>query len=113
MTEIKDIKFRSSIYWHLVYNHYPPFTAAMVEACIQAIEAVQAGQLDKEIPLPAGYEYQGRATMPASKIVEDHHLSEFVQTVEITPDKENNSLRVDLKDGNGNPLFSREIRGAK
>lgn len=113
MTGINELKLKQAMYWHLVYNHYPPYPAAMVETCIKAVEAVQAGQLDKEIPLPAGYQYQGRASMPASKIIEDHHLSDFVQTVEITPDKDNNSLRVDLKDGNGNPLFSREIRGAK
>jgi hypothetical protein len=60
---------------HLVSNHYPPVPKIMVQACVEAIDAVNdAGLWDLEIPMPEGVTYKGLTTAPASAIIEQHHL---------------------------------------
>lgn len=63
-----------SIRIHLAYNHYPPVPAIMVEPCIEAINAFNEGDYQKQIELPEGVSWRGSHTAPASAIVEAHHL---------------------------------------
>jgi len=80
MTEkIEDLETRNAMYYHLVYNHYPPYPTAMVETCIEAVKAAKAGNLDQEIALPGGYQnLEGGSTIPARDLIENHHLNEFI-----------------------------------
>lgn len=59
---------------HLNANHYPPVPQSMVEPCIKAIEAFNAGDWYKLIKLPEGITFKGESSAPAEAIVENHHL---------------------------------------
>ena len=59
---------------HLQYNFYPPITSSMVIPCVEAIEAYNDEDYDREIEMPQGVEYKGRDTAPAWAIVEQHRL---------------------------------------
>jgi len=65
--------------WHLTSNHYPPVPPIMLGPCKQAIEAVREGELEREIELPAGVAWRGRATAPARAIFEGLHLDAFLE----------------------------------
>ncbi len=77
MREVADdmgVSLRQQLSWHLGSNHYPPVPASMIEPCIQAIEAVREHDFEREIALPQGVSWRGRATAPAHAMVAGHHL---------------------------------------
>lgn len=63
---------------HLSANHYPPVPSSMVLPCIEAIEAYNEGETDREIAMPEGVSYKGLDTAPAWAIVEQHHLEAWL-----------------------------------
>lgn len=69
----------TAIVRHLRGNHYPPVPTTMLEPCIEAIEAIQEGDIHRHIHLPAGILYKGEPTAPAHAIAQSHHLDAFIQ----------------------------------
>ena len=59
-------------------NHYPPVPLSMVEPCIDAINACNAGVEDDAIALPDGVVWRGRVSAPAWVIVDSFHLGEWL-----------------------------------
>ena len=73
------ISLEAALYWHLTANHYPPLPAALVPACVAAIDAVIAGDDEQRIPLDvAGVVWRGETTAPAYAIVEGFHLDAWL-----------------------------------
>ena len=69
-----DITLEQAIGYHLQGNHYPPVPLTMVQPCIDAIDAIHAGDGNTEIELPEGVLYKNKTTAPAHAIAEQHHL---------------------------------------
>ena len=69
-----ELDLEVAIGYHLQGNHYPPVPLSMVQPCIDAIDAIYAGESDTPIALPEGVKYKDRTTAPAWAIVDAHHL---------------------------------------
>jgi hypothetical protein len=76
MTET-DLTLEQQITWHLQSNCFPPVPKSMVEPCVKALEAYNAGNKDKLIGLPKGVGYQGLTAAPANAIIQAHRLTVF------------------------------------
>ena len=68
---------------HLRSNHYPPVPSSMVGPCLEAIDIVQRAQWGDAAPnqpvtLPDGVTWQYSNCAPASVIVEEFHLDQFI-----------------------------------
>jgi hypothetical protein len=74
------VGLRSALAWHLQANHYPPVPTSMVEPSIAAIDAAVDEDWNRPIELPEGITYKGHPTVPASALIEQHHLWSFVET---------------------------------
>ncbi len=73
-----DLDLSTAIGIHLSSNHYPPVPSSMVMPCIEAIEAYNELDSDREIAMPEGVSYKGKNTAPAWAIVEQHHLDAWI-----------------------------------
>jgi hypothetical protein len=73
-----DLSLEQAIGYHLQGNHYPPVPLSMVQPCIEAIDAIHAGDGDTEIEMPEGVLYKNKNTAPAWAIAEQHHLSAWL-----------------------------------
>ena len=73
-----ELDLSTAIGIHLTSNHYPPVPTSMVLPCIEAIEAYNEGETDREIGMPEGITYKGFNTAPAWAIVEQHHLEAWL-----------------------------------
>ena len=73
-----ELDLSTAIGIHLTSNHYPPVPTSMVLPCIEAIEAYNEGETDREIAMPEGITYKGFNTAPAWAIVEQHHLEAWL-----------------------------------
>ena len=73
-----DISLEQAIGYHLQGNHYPPVPLTMVQPCIDAIDAIHAGDGNTEIELPEGVLYKNKTTAPAHAIAEQHHLDAWL-----------------------------------
>jgi hypothetical protein len=82
------LDLETQIAYHLQGNHYPPVPLSMVQPCIDAIDAMYAEESDTPIALPEGITYKGRTTAPAWAIVEQHHLSWFIDPADEYGDEE-------------------------
>ena len=78
LSENLDITLEQAIGYHLQGNHYPPVPLIMVQPCIDAIDAIHAGEYDTPIALPEGVKYKDRTTAPAWAIAEQHHLDAWL-----------------------------------
>jgi hypothetical protein len=76
------LDLETQLAYHLQGNHYPPVPLSMVQPCIDAIDAYYDEDFDKEIEMPEGVSYKGKTTAPAWAIVEQHHLSWFIDPVD-------------------------------
>jgi hypothetical protein len=76
------ISIEQSISYHLTSNHFPPVPVSMVSVCIEAIEAVNEGDIHRKINLPAQVFWRGEAQAPAWSIVEGHHLDAWINSDE-------------------------------
>jgi hypothetical protein len=69
-----QLSLKAQIEIHLVSNHYPPVPAFMADVCLEAIEAGNEGEWDRQITMPKGVTYKGQTKAPAWAIIEQHHL---------------------------------------
>lgn len=76
--EALGIDLETQLEWHLQANHYPPVPVSMVPVCIEAIDSVNEGHYNVEVPLPEGVSFRGKTTAPAWEIVEQHHLDNWI-----------------------------------
>ena len=78
--EIADsgLSLQDSLAWHLRANHYPPVPLEMVPVCVEAIEACNDYDYQRQIELPGQVTWRGLTTAPASAIVEAHHLEAWL-----------------------------------
>ncbi len=67
----------TALHWHLTSNHYPPLPSEWVDAAIEAIEAGNDEDWDREITLPAAGRY-AEQSYPAGEIIERMHLDAFL-----------------------------------
>lgn len=75
---VMDMDLRTQLAIHLRTNHYPPVPLEMVDVCIDAIEAYNSGESDKEILLPDGTTWRNKEYAPAWAIVDGHHLNPWL-----------------------------------
>jgi hypothetical protein len=85
------LDLETQILYHLKGNHYPPVPAEMVKPCIDAIDAYYDEDYDRMIDMPmvGNFQilYRGETQAPAHAIVDQHHLSWFIQPAEDIPDE--------------------------
>ena len=74
MANAPELTMEQSLAWHLQSNHYPPVPTAMVQPCMEAIDAFWEDDLDKLISLPEGISFRGNSEAPARDIIIQHHL---------------------------------------
>jgi hypothetical protein len=67
---------------HLQSNHYPPVPVAMVQPCIDAIDAYYEEDYSRLIDLPKDISWRGQTSAPASAIVDAHHLDAWLPQYE-------------------------------
>lgn len=77
----ENLSMEAGLAYHLQANHYPPVPVAMVDACIEAIEAYHEEDYQRLIELPAGISWRGESSAPASAIAEAHHLDAWLPHV--------------------------------
>ncbi len=80
------LDLETQLLYHLKGNHYPPVPAEMVAPCIEAIDAAYDEDYDRMIDMPMVGEFQitykGSTQAPAWAIIEQHHLSFFIDPVD-------------------------------
>jgi hypothetical protein len=80
------LDLETQILYHLRGNHYPPVPAEMVAPCIEAIDAAYEEDYDRMIDMPKVGDFQilykGDTQAPAWAIIEQHHLSTFIDPVD-------------------------------
>jgi hypothetical protein len=74
----EDLSLEAGLAYHLQANHYPPVPVAMVQPCIDAIDAYYEEDYQRMIDLPGGISWRGQYSCPASAIVEAHHLDAWL-----------------------------------
>lgn len=74
-----SLNLKAQIEIHLTTNHYPPIPAFMADTCIEAIDAGNEEDWDREIAMPNGVTYKGQTTAPAWVIIEQHHLDSWLE----------------------------------
>ena len=75
----ENLDLEKSLAIHLRSNHYPPVPVAMVQPCIDAIDAYNGDyDLNRLISLPEGITWRGQTEAPASAIIEAHHLDAWL-----------------------------------
>jgi len=78
LSEELELDLEMAIGIHLRSNHYPPVPLAMVQPCIDAIDAYYEDDFDREITLPEGITWRNQDTCPASAIIDAHHLDAWL-----------------------------------
>lgn len=73
-----DLDLSAQIAYHLRANHYPPVPTSMVQPCLDAINAYNAGDWQQDIELPEGILWRGRTSAPAHAIAQAHHLDAWI-----------------------------------
>jgi hypothetical protein len=85
------LDLETQILYHLRGNHYPPVPAEMVQPCIDAIDAYYDEDYDRliDMPMVGNFQilYRGETQAPAHAIVDQHHLSWFIQSADDIPDE--------------------------
>ena len=86
------LDLETQLLYHLKGNHYPPVPSEMVAPCIEAIDAAYDEDYDRMIDMPMVGEFQitykGMSHAPAHAIVDQHHLSWFIDPVDEYEDGE-------------------------
>ena len=78
----EELSLEAGLAYHLQGNHYPPVPVAMVQPCIDAIDAFYDEEYSREINLPEGILWRGQTSCPASAIVDAHHLEAWLPQYE-------------------------------
>lgn len=74
----EELSLEAGLAYHLQGNHYPPVPVAMVQPCIDAIDAYYEEDYQRLIDLPKDIYWRGQDKAPASAIVEAHHLDAWL-----------------------------------
>jgi len=86
------LDLETQLLYHLKGNHYPPVPAEMVAPCIEAIDAAYDEDYDRMIAMPMVGDFQilykGMTHAPAWAIIEQHHLSWFIDPIDEYEDEE-------------------------
>lgn len=82
------LDLESAIAMHLQGNHYPPVPVSMVQPCIDAIDAYNSDEPEKNIELPDGITWKGKTYAPAYAIIEGHHLQAWCSFDDYLDDEE-------------------------
>jgi hypothetical protein len=70
----------TGLHWHARSNHYPPLPTTLVPVWKEVIKWVNEGNdSSQEFALPSGITYKGEAKAPAQAIIENNHLSAWIQ----------------------------------
>ena len=64
---------------HFSSNCYPPIPQFMVAPAIEAINAINEGDLDRQIDLPAGVSFRDSKTVSASDVVDQLRLDAWIE----------------------------------
>ena len=64
---------------HFSSNCYPPVPQFMVQVAIDAIDAVNEGDYDRQIDLPAGVSFRDSKTVSASDVVDQLRLDAWIE----------------------------------
>jgi len=78
----EELGLEAGLAIHLQSNHYPPVPVAMVQPCIDAIDAYYDEDYGREINLPEGISWRGQDTAPAHAIIDAHHLDAWLPQVD-------------------------------
>lgn len=78
-----ELSLEAGLAIHLQGNHYPPVPVAMVQPCIDAIDAYYDEDYDRMIDLPKDITWRGQTSCPASAIVDAHHLDAWLPQEEM------------------------------
>ena len=78
----EELGLEAGLAIHLQSNHYPPVPVAMVQPCIDAIDAYYDEVYGREINLPEGISWRGQDTAPAHAIIDAHHLDAWLPQVD-------------------------------
>ena len=85
------LDLETQLKYHLQGNHYPPIPTAMVQPCIEAIDAYYDEDYSRRIELPMIDDFQitwkGQTWTTASALVAHAHLEFFINPVEDIPDE--------------------------
>ena len=84
MDIVEHFSLEEGIKMHLRTNHYPPVPESMVPVCLDAIDAANEGDWNRDIDLPEGVMFRGLTTAPADAIVEQHHLEFWIIESELS-----------------------------
>jgi len=76
-----ELSLEAGLAYHLQGNHYPPVPVAMVQPCIDAIDAYYEEDFDREINLPEGISWRGQTSCPASAIVDTYKVGDLFTTL--------------------------------
>lgn len=76
--DLLDLDLERQLRIHLTANHYPPVPVAMVQPCIDAIDAYYDEDYDRLISLPEPITWRDQNTAPAHAIVDAHHLEAWL-----------------------------------
>ena len=69
--------------WHLQSNHYPPHRDCMIPLALQAVDAANEEDWDRELELPDEVEsFRGRSVIKVHEAVEAFHLHAFINNEE-------------------------------
>jgi hypothetical protein len=82
------LDLETQLAYHLQGNHYPPVPLSMVKPCIDAIDAYYDEDYERFIAMPEGVFYKGMSHAPARAIVDQHHLSWFIDPVDEYEDED-------------------------
>lgn len=77
-----DIDLEAQIGMHLRVNHYPPVPLAMVQPCIDAIDAYWEDDHNRLIDLPKDITWRDKTQAPAHAIIEAHHLDAWLVDID-------------------------------
>jgi hypothetical protein len=72
------VGLETALDYHLRHNHYPPVPSSMIPVCIDAIDAINEDDHNRQVTLPDGVTYRDQPTAPAHAIAEAHHLQAFL-----------------------------------
>lgn len=73
---------RTAVSWHVRTNHYPALPSTVVPVALAAIHFAGIGCWDTRLVLPDGMRYKLLPTATVRDLVDEWHLSAFIQEEE-------------------------------
>jgi len=76
--ENDDISLDVALHWHLRSNHFPPVPLELIPVAKAAISALEEGDPDRDLELPANVTFRDRPVAPAWTVIQQFHLDAFL-----------------------------------